>query len=165
MNRAGGPATDGLKLTRLPRSVQWFRTACGVGVQYRKSAGDRAVIPAGTVVTIGEPRLRDALEWIRVDGTLRQNMMTSVLEKPGAAALPSSPGEAVSRFRGDIDQVTDRLRRRGDEDLTVLCALIERTIGADAAATVTWSPAEDNGAVAGYFIDIAMDAEPPVARF
>ncbi len=43
----------------------------------------------------------------QVDGTLRQNMMAAVLSKPGAAALPSSPGEAVSRFRGDIEQVTD----------------------------------------------------------
>ncbi len=34
-------------------------------------------------------------------------MMTAVLEKPGAAALPSSPGEAVSRFRGDIDQMAN----------------------------------------------------------
>ena len=41
----------------------------------------------------------------RMDGTLRLNMMDAVLNKPGAAALPSSPGEAVSRFRGDIEQV------------------------------------------------------------
>ena len=42
-----------------------------------------------------------------IDGILRQNMMSAVLGKPGASALPSSPGEAVSRFRGDIDQVTN----------------------------------------------------------
>ena len=29
----------------------------------------------------------------RIDGTLRQNMMSAVLAKPGAAALPNSPGE------------------------------------------------------------------------
>ncbi len=43
----------------------------------------------------------------KIDGTLRNNMMTAVLEKPGAAALPNSPGEAVSRFRGDIDQMAN----------------------------------------------------------
>jgi ATP-binding cassette subfamily B protein len=43
----------------------------------------------------------------KIDGTLRQNMMAAVLAKPGAAALPNSPGEAVSRFRGDIDQMTN----------------------------------------------------------
>lgn len=40
-----------------------------------------------------------------IDGTLRLNMMEAVLSKPGAAALPNSPGEAVSRFRGDIEQI------------------------------------------------------------
>ncbi len=36
---------------------------------------------------------------------LRRNMLRGIFKKPGAAALPESPGEAVSRFRGDIDEV------------------------------------------------------------
>ncbi|MCG3221114.1 MAG: ABC transporter ATP-binding protein [Candidatus Heimdallarchaeota archaeon] len=36
---------------------------------------------------------------------LRRNMLRGIFKKPGAAALPDSPGEAVSRFRGDIDEV------------------------------------------------------------
>lgn len=36
---------------------------------------------------------------------LRKNLMESVLTRPGARALPSSPGEAVSRFRDDCDYV------------------------------------------------------------
>jgi ATP-binding cassette subfamily B protein len=35
---------------------------------------------------------------------LRRNLLARVLERPGARALPSSPGEAISRFREDIDE-------------------------------------------------------------
>ncbi len=38
-------------------------------------------------------------------GTLQMNMMRYILQRPGAAALPGSPGEAVSRFRGDVERV------------------------------------------------------------
>lgn len=33
---------------------------------------------------------------------LRRNMLKHVLKRPGAKALPDSPGEALSRFRGDV---------------------------------------------------------------
>jgi len=36
---------------------------------------------------------------------LRVNLLTHILNRPGAHALPSSPGEAVSRFRGDVRMV------------------------------------------------------------
>jgi len=36
---------------------------------------------------------------------LRRNILEGIFKKPGAVALPDSPGEAVSRFRGDIDEV------------------------------------------------------------
>ncbi|MHA1622595.1 MAG: ABC transporter ATP-binding protein [Candidatus Heimdallarchaeaceae archaeon] len=36
---------------------------------------------------------------------LRKNMLTGIFRKPGAVALPDSPGEAVSRFRGDVEEV------------------------------------------------------------
>ncbi|MCK4896777.1 MAG: ABC transporter ATP-binding protein, partial [Candidatus Heimdallarchaeota archaeon] len=35
---------------------------------------------------------------------LRKNMLEGIFKKPGAVALPDSPGEAVSRFRGDIEE-------------------------------------------------------------
>jgi ATP-binding cassette subfamily B protein len=37
---------------------------------------------------------------------LRKNMFERILEHPGAQAVPESPGEAVSRFRDDVDQIT-----------------------------------------------------------
>jgi ATP-binding cassette subfamily B protein len=36
---------------------------------------------------------------------LRQNILRHVLRRPGARALPDSPGEAVSRFRGDVEEI------------------------------------------------------------
>ncbi|MBY9000172.1 MAG: ABC transporter ATP-binding protein [Candidatus Heimdallarchaeota archaeon] len=35
---------------------------------------------------------------------LRKNMLDGIFKKPGAVALPDSPGEAVSRFRGDVEE-------------------------------------------------------------
>ncbi len=36
---------------------------------------------------------------------LRQNLLDRVLRRPGASALPDSPGEAISRFRGDVFEI------------------------------------------------------------
>lgn len=38
--------------------------------------------------------------------TLRRNMLRWVLRQPGADALPSSPGEAISRFRSDVSEIS-----------------------------------------------------------
>jgi len=35
---------------------------------------------------------------------LRKNMLDGIFKKPGAVALPDSSGEAVSRFRGDVEE-------------------------------------------------------------
>jgi ATP-binding cassette subfamily B protein len=35
---------------------------------------------------------------------LRKNMFGSILDRPGARAVPGSPGEAISRFRGDVNE-------------------------------------------------------------
>ena len=42
----------------------------------------------------------------KLTGTLRINMLREILRQPGAAALPNSPGEAVSRFTGDVREMT-----------------------------------------------------------
>jgi len=36
---------------------------------------------------------------------LRRNMLRHILRRPGAAALPDSPAEALSRFRGDVFEI------------------------------------------------------------
>jgi ATP-binding cassette subfamily B protein len=36
---------------------------------------------------------------------LRKNLLRHILKRPGAAQLPDSPGEAVSRFKKDVDEI------------------------------------------------------------
>ena len=36
---------------------------------------------------------------------LRKNLLKHILRRPGASALPDSPGEAISRFRGDVFEI------------------------------------------------------------
>ncbi len=36
---------------------------------------------------------------------LRRNLLSRILARPGAAPLPDSPGEAVSRFRSDVGEI------------------------------------------------------------
>lgn len=36
---------------------------------------------------------------------LRRNVFERILQRPGARAVPGSPGEAVSRFRDDVDEI------------------------------------------------------------
>ncbi len=40
-------------------------------------------------------------------GLLQMNMLSHILQRPGAKALPGSPGEAISRFRGDAYHMAD----------------------------------------------------------
>jgi len=36
---------------------------------------------------------------------LRKNLLQYILKRPGASQLPDSPGEAVSRFKGDVNEI------------------------------------------------------------
>jgi ATP-binding cassette subfamily B protein len=40
-----------------------------------------------------------------VAALLRRNVFAHILKRPGARAVPGSPGEAISRFREDVDEV------------------------------------------------------------
>ena len=45
----------------------------------------------------------------RVGSTLRSNLLSRIFELPGAQALDQSPGEAISRFREDIDETEETI--------------------------------------------------------
>ena len=45
---------------------------------------------------------------------LRKNLLSRLLEHPGAQALPSSAGEAISRFRDDIEHIVGFLTWTAD---------------------------------------------------
>ena len=40
-----------------------------------------------------------------INTLIRKNLLTHILKRPGASQLPDSPGEAVSRFKTDVDQI------------------------------------------------------------
>src|SRR5918998_200717 len=44
-----------------------------------------------------------------VGALLRRNLFERILERPGARAVPQSPGEAISRFRDDVDEIMESM--------------------------------------------------------
>ena len=64
-----------------------------------------------------------------VGALLSKNILAHLLSRPGAAALPGSPGDAISRFRDDVDEVatfvsTIRLLSVAGECLTFAITLV-----------------------------------------
>ncbi len=51
--------------------------------------------------------LVDNLHRFSMANILRRNLLERILERPGARAVPDSPGEAISRFRDDAEQAED----------------------------------------------------------
>ena len=43
---------------------------------------------------------------LETEGLLQMNMLSHILRRPGARALPGTPGEAISRFRGDVEHMS-----------------------------------------------------------
>lgn len=43
--------------------------------------------------------------FFNVGDLLRRNVFNRILQRPGAKSLPRSPGEAISRFDGDVDEI------------------------------------------------------------
>ncbi|MGE5223191.1 MAG: ABC transporter ATP-binding protein [Omnitrophica WOR_2 bacterium] len=43
----------------------------------------------------------------RTGALLRKNLLTRILERPGSRAVPQSPGEAISRFRDDVNSAVE----------------------------------------------------------
>ena len=53
--------------------------------------------------------LADIPHRFTMSALLRRNMLERILERPGARAVPGSPGEAISRFRDDADLAEDAI--------------------------------------------------------
>ena len=51
----------------------------------------------------------DSQHRFSMSALLRGNMLKHILKRPGAQAIPCSPGEAVSYFREDADQAEDAI--------------------------------------------------------
>ncbi len=76
--------------------------------------------------------LVDSLHRFNMSGLLRRNMLERILERPGARAVPYSPGEALSRFRDDADLVENAiswtLDSIGDGLFAIVAVIILLTI-------------------------------------
>jgi ATP-binding cassette subfamily B protein len=59
---------------------------------------------------------------------LQKNMLRRVLTLPGAKALPSSPGEAISRFRDDVEGGTDSMITLNDFIASTVFAIVALTV-------------------------------------
>jgi ATP-binding cassette subfamily B protein len=49
--------------------------------------------------------LAESASKLVVSALVQRNMLERILERPGARALPASSGEAVSRFRNDVEEI------------------------------------------------------------
>ncbi len=61
-------------------------------------------------------------------GLLRRNLLERILNRPGAKALPDSPGEAMSRFRDDVEEVLKLVEMTVDGVGIVLAGIIGAAI-------------------------------------
>lgn len=60
-------------------------------------------LAAARSVVIVADMIADNMYRFRSGALLRKNLLTRILERPGARAVPQSAGEAISRFRDDVD--------------------------------------------------------------
>lgn len=67
----------------------------------------------GRVAVVALAMLSDVNFRFRIGSLLRRNMIGRILALPGARAVPDSPGEAISRFRDEVEHVEEAV------DLTV----------------------------------------------
>jgi ATP-binding cassette subfamily B protein len=63
-----------------------------------------ATAAARTAVILGDVMLHAHYQF-SLYALVRKNMLSSILDRPGSRAVPGSPGEAISRFRGDVEEV------------------------------------------------------------
>ncbi|HEX2326179.1 MAG TPA: ABC transporter ATP-binding protein [Chloroflexota bacterium] len=66
---------------------------------------------------------------------LQQNLLAGILRRPGASALPASPGEAISRFRDDVNETAEFMI--GVNDLIALSAFTVVALGVMLRTDVT----------------------------
>ncbi|WP_079910076.1 ABC transporter ATP-binding protein [Paenibacillus sp. 32352] len=91
---------------------QFFDTLSG-GAVYGFSIGTLIVLLIASAVGKGVLILfgfiTDVQFRFRIGALLRRNMLKRILMEPGAKAIPCSPGEAISSFRDDVDQIEETI--------------------------------------------------------
>ena len=80
----------------------------------------------------------DSQHRFSMSAMLRGNMLAHILKRPGAQAIPCSPGEAVSYFREDAEQAQDAISWTLDIVGTVLFAIVALWILISINARITF---------------------------
>ena len=100
---AVGPQLTGLAMR------EFFNTLSGDAAWGLSPEGLAAVVvglAAARAAIILADMFAHNLYTFRSGALLRKNLLTRILERPGARAVPQSAGEAISRFRDDVDRST-----------------------------------------------------------
>jgi ATP-binding cassette subfamily B protein len=91
----------------------------------------------GRVILIVFGFITDVQFRFRVGALLRRNMLARILKEPGAKAIPCSPGEAISNFRDDVDQIEETVSWSVDAFAMTTFAAVSFTILYGINATMT----------------------------
>src|SRR5260221_11192387 len=63
----------------------------------------------GRVAVLLAGALADILHRFTMSALLQRTLLERILQRPGARAVPYSPGEAISRFRDDAELAEDAI--------------------------------------------------------
>lgn len=89
---------------------EFFNTLTGdspLNLTVEGIAGILVALAVARALIIFADMFAHGLYGFRTGALLRKNLLTRILERPGARAVPGSPGEAISRFRDDVNNATD----------------------------------------------------------
>jgi ATP-binding cassette subfamily B protein len=85
-----------------------------------------AALGRATLIFLGF--ITDVQFRFRIGALLRRNLLNHILKEPGAKGIPCSPGEAISSFRDDVDQVEETISWSVDAFGMTCFALVSFTI-------------------------------------
>ncbi len=95
------PLATGLITRQIFNAISGGAPVSGIWVLLALLVGAAAVRVAVNLVGV----MAWASYYFTLAALLRRNLLEVILGRPGARALPDSPGEALSRFRDDVDEL------------------------------------------------------------
>ena len=76
------------------------------------------------ILTIGTGAVVGAWQRFCVSALMRRNLLARILERPGARALPGSPGEALNTLRDDVGEIENVMSWLADQVAILIYSLI-----------------------------------------
>ncbi len=105
-------------------AIQAFFNALPVGKGLSVGIWTILLVLVGAAVISGVLHLGGVMAYMlhrfSISNLLRHNLLQRILERPGARAVPGSPGEAISSLRDDVDNV--------ESMITLICETTGHTV-------------------------------------